>query len=365
MLASSPTHINAADRGVMDQHDDPRFEPARFVPDAYDRPTAQRKADLINPLRRRWRGPAIVATVAAAGALCLFDGSAAYAARPTKTADIAVSTPLTQIKPADGTDHGGVHGAFNLYDGAGGALEFWFDPSTGSLTVAVGAGVGEGGGGVLGTYAPGTPPQPGTYVYANANLGEGTVATVNVGGTYSMDNGEMVGTLSTTIEGRTLTIASDGGASFDAEVIASANATGFTGGTGIENVYNFNVNDVVTYIWHAVSDSYTGDYSLEDDLDSGDDTYLYDDDSSTDSSGGDLTTTDGSDSSSSSDDSGGTSDDGTGDGGDGGDGGCAVSLHELPDSSSAAKTHTNTAQANAVRPNLTDQDDDDGGDDGC
>lgn len=345
----------------MDQHDEtgsPTGSESGFIPDAYHRPGPE-ATTRISPLRRRWRLPAVATSMAVVAALCLHDGSTAHATAAPKPAAVSALAahgagaksvlPMHFEAAADST-HGGVHGAFNLYDGVGGGIEFWFDPNTGSLTVAVGAGVGEGGGGVLGTYAPGSVPEPGTYVYANADLGAGTVATVNVSGTYSLDNGVFVGSVNTTVDGRTLTIASDGGSTFDVNVVASESATGFTGAIGVNYTFNFNVTDVIDYIWNAIKDFFTADYSLEDDDDSGDDTSWYSDDSSTDDS---IGSDDASDDSG--DDSGDDAGDDGGDGGDGGGGGCFLSYHYLPDHTSSTKV-THSA---AMNPNLLDEDDGD------
>ena len=309
----------------MDQHDD--SQPG-FVPDAYDRSGSKAKADSISPLRSRWRMPAVATTMALVAALCLHTGSAAQAtagaAKPASVSAHAVAGNATKasltghVELAADSAGGGVHGAFNLYDGVGGGIEFWFNPATGDLTVAVGAGVGEGGAGVLGTYAPGSVPEPGTYVYVNADLGAGTVATVNVAGNYSLNNGVFVGTVNTTVAGRTLSIASDGGATFDVNVNAAEGAEGFSGAIGVNYTFNFNVTDVINYIWNAIKNLFTGDYSLDDSDETGDDTTLYDDDSSTDDDSS-LTTDDSSDDSGSSDDV--SSDDSGDDGGGGGGGG--------------------------------------------
>ena len=355
------------------QHDESGHESVGFVPDAYDRQAARTKADAISPLRRHWRVPAVVATLSAAAALCLYDGSG-YAAHTTASANIAADTPA-KPKPAahfenaaDTPDHGGVHGAFNIYDGLGGAIEFWFDPSTGNLTIADGIGVGAGGGGVLGTYKPGTAPEPGTYVYANADLSAGSVATVNVGGTYSLDADKFVGTVSTTVEGRTLTLASDGGASVDVSFVAAAGAEGYSGAVGVEDVWKFNAYNVTEYIWDSITSAFTGHYSLQNsDTDATDDTTLFDDDTDTDDDS-DLTTTTTDDSTdASSDDDSSTDDsssddavdDSTDDGvsDDGGDGGCAVNLHELADTQASAP--------NRVAPDEIAPVDSDGDGDGC
>ena len=335
----------------MEQHED---SGTGFVPDAYDRAGLSAKAGIINPLRSRWRVPAVATTMALVAALCLHTGSAAHAASPAKAAAVtahavpgaAAGSSLTgHVEAAADSTTGGVHGAFNLYDGVGGGIEFWFNPSTGQLTVAVGAGIGEGGGGVLGTYAPGSAPEPGDYLYANADLSAGTIATVNVSGLYSLDNGVFVGSINTTVDGRTLTIASDGGATFDVSVVAAEGAAGFSGAVGVEYVYSFNVADVISYIWNAITDFFTSLYSLEDDDDTGDATYEYYDGTDEDTTGSDETST--------TDTTGDDSTDSGGDSGDGGDGGgCSFDSTNLPDRA------TPTQESNTVTPAEYEDDDD-------
>jgi hypothetical protein len=230
----------------------------------------------------------------------------------------AAAQPLT-------TGYGGVHGAFNVYDGAGGGVEFWFDPSTGALTVAVGSGVGIGASGVLGTYAPGTEPAAGTYLYASATLAAGTVASENVSGSYSLTNGVFSGSVSATVDGRTVTLTSDGVSGFNASVLAGSGATGWTASTGVKFVFDFNISDVLDYIWNAIENFFTGQYSLTDSDYTGYATTAYSDASGTD---GSVVSSDGSsdDSSVSSDDSSdsgdsGDSGDSAGDSGGGGGGG--------------------------------------------
>ena len=331
----------------MEQHEESE---SGFVPDANERRGLRAVASTISPLRSRWRMPAAVTTMAVVAALCLNTGSAAHATaspavKPASiSAHAAVHTGAGSSltghveAAADGVSKGGVHGALNMYDGVGGGLEFWFDPNTGDLTVAIGSGVGEGGGGVIGTYGPGTVPEVGAYLYANADLSAGTVASVNVSGTYSLTDGKLVGSINTTVEGRTLTISSDGGSSFDANVVAVEGAAGFTGAVGIQYVFKFNITDVINYIWNAILNAFTGEYSLLDSDDTGDETYAYADDSSTDDS--DLTTDDSSDDSSSSDASSDSSDDSGG--GDSGGGGCDYNAHLVADqpSSETTKAHS-------------------------
>lgn len=119
----------------MEQHDD-----AGFVPDAYNGVGSKAKAGMISPLRSRWRGPAIAASVAVVAALCLHtapaaQGTASVAKRASITAQ-AVSgtanggakTSLTghiQLAADSTASKGGVHGAFSMYDGPGGGIEFF------------------------------------------------------------------------------------------------------------------------------------------------------------------------------------------------------------------------------------------------
>ena len=341
----------------MDQHDEPQ---SGFIPDAYNRPKA--RAVLT---RGRWRIPAVVTTMAVVAALCLHTGSPANAAATTasaKPAAVALHGAVNSgahtalkghVEAAADSPGGGVHGAFNMYDGVGGGIEFWFSPSTGQLTVAIGAGVGAGGGGVLGTYAAGTAPEPGTYVFATADLSAGSVATVNVGGNYSFDNGKFVGQVTTTVQGRTLTIASDGGTTFDVNVNAAEGADNFYGAVGVNYTFSFNITDVINYIWNAITGLFTGDYSLDDDDDTGDDTVAYESDSSTDDDSS-LTTDDSSSDASSADDAADAADDASdgGDGGDGGGGGCAVSMTKHADHASTASVHP----ASAIVPDEIDDD---------
>ena len=344
----------------MDQQD-----PRSFVPDAYDRAGQRTKADFITPLRSRWKVPAAVGTMAVVTALCLSTGvgphtaAAAAVAKPaTVAAHSAINSGVSSslkghIETAADAPAAGVHGAFNLYDGVGGGVEFWFSPTTGQLTISVGAGVGAGGGGVLGTYAPGSVPEAGTYVYATADLGTGTVANFNVLGSYSLDNGKLVGQVSGTVEGRTVTIGSDGSTTFDVSVVAAPGAEDFYAATGVNHVFSFNIVDVINYIWNAITDLFTGQYSLTDNDATGDDTVAYSDDSST-SDGSELTTSDDSSSTdASSDDAADDSSDGGdgGGGGGGGGGGCAINTTILPDKASSTQSST------TVTP-LVDDDDD-------
>jgi len=279
-----------------------------FVPDQHHQ-SAQAQTSTISPSRARWRVPAAVMSIAFVAALSLHSGTAAHATEKPKFAavsalaaqDTTAKSALSVKAAADTTGGAGVHGAFNIYDGAGGGIEFWFNPATGQLTLAVASGVGVGGGGVIGTYAPGTEPAAGTYLYASATLAAGTVASETASGTYSLDNGVFSGSVSGTVEGRTVTLTSDGVSGFNASVTAGSGAVGWTASTGVKFVFDFNITDVIDYIWNAIKGLFTGDYSLTDLDDTGYSTWAYSDDSSTDgalitSSGstGDGSTADGS-----------------------------------------------------------------------
>ena len=308
----------------MEQHEDS----GAFVPDQHQH-SFPAQAATISSARRRWRAPAVVGSMAVVAAICLYTGSGAHTTVTPAPAAAGVSAASVQHTGAKSrsalsvhaaaqpmtTGYGGVHGAFNVYDGAGGGIEFWFDPSTGALTVAVGSGAGIGASGVLGTYAPGTEPAAGTYLYASATLSAGTVASENVSGTYSLTNGVFSGSVSATVDGRTVTLTSDGVSGFNASVLAGSGAAGWTASTGVKFVFDFNISDVLDYIWNAIENFFTGQYSLTDSDQTGYATTAYADDNSTD---GSVVSSDGSsdDSSTSSDD--GSSDD-SGDSGDSGD----------------------------------------------
>ena len=313
----------------MEQHEDS----GAFVPDQHQH-SLPAQAGTISSARRRWRAPAVVTSMGVVAAICLYTGSAAHttvapAAAGVSAAsvqDVAAKSQLSvhaAAQPLTTSGYGGVHGAFNVYDGAGGGIEFWFDPSTGSLTVAVGSGAGVGASGVLGTYAPGTEPEPGAYLYASATLSAGTVASENVSGTYSLNNGVFSGSVSATVEGRTVTLTSDGVSGFNASVLAGSGAAGWTASTGIKFVFNFNITDVLDYIWNAIENFFTGQYSLTDSYYTGDATTTYSDDSDTDGTvvaSADGSSDDSSTSSDDSDDSGDDSGDSAGDSGGGGGG---------------------------------------------
>ncbi|HEV2635664.1 MAG TPA: hypothetical protein VGX23_10995 [Actinocrinis sp.] len=304
----------------MELHEDS----ASFTPDQHPRGAAA-KPGAFGP-RRLWRGPAIGGSMALVAALCVYTGTAANASTAPATKVAAVSVQAA-ARPAVTTGLGGVHGAFNVYDGPGGGVEFWFNPSTGSLTVAVGAGAGVGASGVLGTYAPGTEPAAGTYLYASATLSAGTVVSENVSGTYSLNNGVFSGSVTATVDGRTVTLTSDGVSSFNASVLAGSGAAGWTANTGIKFVFNFDLSDVIDYIWNAITDFFTGQYSLTD-SDYNYDTSVYDDSTGTDGSlissdngstdSGSVSSDDGSSDSGDSGDDASSGDDGGGGGGGGG-----------------------------------------------
>ena len=312
----------------MEQHEDS----GAFVPDQHPH-SFQAQAGIISSARRRWRAPAVVASTAFVAAICLYTGSGAHTTVTPAAAGVSAASAQNAAARSESalsvhaaaqpltTGYGGVHGAFNVYDGAGGGIEFWFDPSTGALTVAVGSGAGIGASGVLGTYAPGTEPAAGTYLYASATLSAGTVASENVSGTYSLTNGVFSGSVSATVDGRTVTLTSDGVSGFNASVLAGAGAPGWTASAGIKFVFEFNMTDVLDYIWNAIENFFTGQYSLTDSDQTGDATTAYSDASGTD---GSVVSSDGS-SDGSSDDSSGSSDDGSsddsGDSGGGGGGG--------------------------------------------
>lgn len=205
---------------------------------------------------------------------------------------------------------GGIHGSFSLYDGVGGGLEFWFDPNTGKLTIAVGVGVGEGGGGVLGYYTPGTEPEEGMSDFADVDFSAGSVASFSASGDYSWSSGKLSGSIKETVDGRTLTINSDGTGSFDVSVVAAEGAEGFEGAVGAKYTFSFTPADVLK-ILQDIWDWLTG--PEDEDYDDYYDDYYYDD-GAEDVTGDDTTTDD--------DDSGTTADDGSDDAGDdGGDGG--------------------------------------------
>ena len=258
----------------MEEHDD-----AGFIPDAHGRAEDKSKAGTVSRARSRWRGPAVATAIALVAALCLHTGSAAHgttaAAKPaaiiaheaTGTANSGTDkTPLASknIQLADDSSGGpGLHGAFNLYKGAGGGLEFWFDPNSGNLTLAIGIGLGTGTLASLGTYTRGTAPAPGTYMFVTTDFGAGSVASFNALGTYSFTDGKFVGSISGTVEGRTLTLDTDGNSIFDVSVFPAAGAEGYFGAIGVSHVFNFNVQDVVNYIWNVIKSAQGALYTIE------------------------------------------------------------------------------------------------------
>lgn len=214
-----------------------------------------------------------------------------------------------------GTGSGGIHGSFSVYEGAGGGVEFWFDPSTGVITIATGVGIGEGGSGSLSYYTPGTAPAAGVYEYANISLSAGTFGSVSVNGTYSFNSSSFNGSASATVDGRTVTLTGDG-AGLSVNVLPSAGAAGFTANTGVEYVFSFDASSIAAIcadLWNDITsaasylnnilDQYILNNYQSDDV-TGSDTSVSSDDSSDDS---------GDDSSSASDD------DGSGGGGGAGD----------------------------------------------
>jgi hypothetical protein len=283
-----------------------------FSPDQHRDSPLQVSA--ISPARRRWRAPAVATSMAVVAGICLYTGSAAHATVAPTAAKVSALS-VQDAAQTETTGQGGVHGAFNLYDGVGGGIEFWFDPSTGSLTVAIGTGVGAIGGGVLGTYAYGTAPAAGTYLYADATLSAGTVTTVNLAGTYTLVNGVFSGSVSATVEGRTLTITSDGSSTFKASVTIASGSSEWSGPVNYTYGYNFYFPDIMEYVWEPIIIEEPDVYSLLDNDADGTSTTAYSDASGTD----DSEATGGSSDDSS--DSGDSADDDSGDDSGGGGGG--------------------------------------------
>jgi hypothetical protein len=320
-----------------------------FSPDQHhDSPL---RVSAISPARRRWRAPAVATSMAVVAGICLYTGSAAHATVKPAAAKLSALS-VQDAAHAETTGQGGVHGAFNLYDGVGGGLEFWFDPSTGSLTVAIGTGVGAIGGGVLGTYAYGTAPAAGTYLYADASLTAGTVVTVNLAGTYTLVNGVFSGSVSATVAGRTLTITSDGSSTFKASVTVVSGASEWSGVPNYAYDYNFDWQDILYYLWDPIIiEEDPGIYSLLDNDADGISTTAYSDASGTDDAVATGSSSDDSDDSSDSgdDDSGDSGDSGGGGGGTGDDSNAPImeesfSHTYLPDSASTTSdTHANAA----------------------
>ena len=325
--------------------------PESFAPDQHHGSPLQVSA--VSSARRRWRAPAVATSMAVVAGICLYTGSAAHATVKPAAAKVSAFS-VQPAAQAETTGQGGVHGAFNLYDGVGGGIEFWFDPSTGSLTVAVGTGVGAIGGGVLGTYAYGTAPAAGTYLYADATLSAGTVTTVNLAGTYQLVNGVFSGSVSATVEGRTLTITSDGSSTFKASVTVVSGASEWSGFVNYDYGYSFYFPDVLEDIWDPIIIQEPDPYSLLDNDADGTGTTVYSDASGTDDS---VATGSSSDDSSDSGDSGDSGDgDSAGDSGGGGGGGTgddsdapvmeeSFSHSYLPDSASTTSDTSATSHA--------------------
>ena len=301
----------------MELHEDS----GSFIPDQHPL-TTQTTTNAFGPSRRFWRVPAVATSTAVVAALCLYTGSAAHAAGTPTAAKVSA---LSLQPAAATTGTGGVHGAFNLYQGAGGGIEFWFNPTTGSLTVAIGTGTGALGGGVLGTYTYGTAPAAGTYLYADATLSAGTVLTLNLAGTYQLVNGVFIGSVSATVEGRTLTITSDGSSVFKASVAIAHGSAGWTSPT-YAYTYYFDLEDLLRFIYPPIEipttypDPDPDPYSLVDSDYADGGTTVYSDSTGTD---GTVVSSDGTGdtSSSSSDDSSDDSSSGDDSGGGGGGGG--------------------------------------------
>lgn len=346
----------------MDQHENSGPE-SGFVPDAHDRPAAQAPASTISPLLRRWRIPAVITTMAMATAFCLYDGSGAHASR---TASTAISLPASaahaktslsggHFEDVDTNSNGGIRGSFSMYDGEGGGVQFWFNPTTGDMTVAVGAGIGAGVTGTLGTYEAGQAPAPGTYLNSTVTFAAGTVGSANMTGSYSLDTGKFSGSVSITVDGRTVTLNSDGTTNFNASVTVVPGAPGFSGSVSLQGVFDFNWDDVVDYIYNALQQAIQSFLAL---ISTGPSTnnQVVNEPSNED---GSATTTDDSTTDDSGDDS---SDDdgGDGGGGGGGTGGCAFTMTELPDHSSAAHPNTTTnTTANSGSKTITPAEDED------
>ena len=328
----------------MEQHENS----GSFSPDQHrDSPL---QASAISPARRRWRGPAVATSMAVIAGICLYTGSGAHATVKPAAVKLSALSVQDAAHAETTTGQGGVHGAFNLYDGVGGGIEFWFDPSTGSLTVAIGTGVGAIGGGVLGPYAYGTAPAAGTYLYADASLTAGTVVTVNLAGTYTLVNGVFSGSVSATVEGRTLTITSDGSSTFKASVTVVSGASEWSGLPNYDYDYYFDWPDIMYDVWEPLIIEDPGVYSLLDNDEDGTSTTVYSDASGTDDS--EVTgssSDDSSDASDSGDDDSGDDSGGGGGGGTGDDSDAPImeesfSHTYLPDSASTTSdTHADAA----------------------
>jgi len=229
-------------------------EESGFVPDAYDRSTLT-GLGTISRARVRWRMPAVAASMAVVAALCLHGASATHAmaskasGSSTITLQNSGSTSSHDIQLAGSTAINGLHGAINVYDGVGGGIEFWFDPNSGKITIGIGNGIGLGGSAVLGAYAVGSEPVSGQYLYANVSV-QSALASTSVSGNYSISEGTFSGSATATVQGRSVTITSDGSTSFNVSVAANSLATesGWSGAVGIKTVFDFNVNDVIDWL---------------------------------------------------------------------------------------------------------------------
>ena len=332
----------------MDQHENSGPE-SGFVPDAYDRPAALAAANTISPLRRRWRIPAVITTMAMATAFCLYDGSGAHSAHAASTA-VSLPAPAAHAKSslvgghfeaADTNSSGGIRGSFSMYDGEGGGVQFWFNPTTGDMTVAVGAGFGAGTTATIGTYEAGQAPAAGTYLNSTVTFSAGTVGSANMTGNYSLTDGKFTGSVSITVDGRTVTLNSDGTSNFNASVSIAAGAPGFSGSVNLVGVFDFNWNDVVQDIYDYLQSLIQSFLAI---ISTGPSTNNQVVNEPSQEDGSTSTTTDGSttDDSTTDDSSDDSSGGDGGGGGGGGGGGCAVTMTELPESSTNSDSKTLT-----------------------
>jgi hypothetical protein len=306
---------------------DPHTDETGYVPAGAPEPTGTPHRSVFQ--RRRFKIAGGVGALSLAVALGLQFSTAAHSpAKPTvrvaaARAVGAQNAAFAQELPVDSDDGdtatgggssssgGGIHGAFSLYEGVGGGLEFWFNPDTGQLTIAIGAGVGEGGDGVIGYYTPGNEPEPGLSDFVDASFAAGTIGSVNVSGEYEWESGKFSGSVGATVDGRTLTINSDGTGNFTAAVVGEE-GVGFEGSVGAKYTFSFNTADVLKIlqdIWDFLTTPDEDDDYYDD--------YYYDDGESDDVTGDDTTVTDDD----GTDDGSSVSDDGSDDAGDGGDSG--------------------------------------------
>ena len=330
---------------------DPQSDETGYVPAGPPAVVAARHRSVFH--RRRFKAVGTIGALALTAALGLQFGNAAHAAPKPASRVAAISrlagaqgsllsanvapdsdgsTGGTSGTGGEGGSGGGIHGSFSLYDGVGGGIEFWFDPNTGKITIAIGAGVGEGGDGVVGYYTPGTEPEEGMSDFADVTFGVGSVASFSASGDYSWESGKFSGSIKETVDGRTLTINSDGTGSLDVSVVAAEGTEGFEGATGVKYTFSFTAADVLKIlqdIWDWLTgpededyDDYYDDYYYSDGEEdvTGDDTTVTGDDSGTTDDGSADASDDGGDSGDSGGDSGG-GDSGGGDGGGGGGGG--------------------------------------------